>query len=204
MKRAAAALSLCGIVTLALAQPAKPPPPGGQPQLPSGHPQVQAPPVAAEWPKADPKDVASIDALLDAYYASTSGNPGQPRQWDRFKSLFVPDARLIAVRPGGDGSSGAGFLTVSDYVGANKNYFEKGGFFDREVGRKTEEFASIASVWSTFESRHKSDDATPYVRGIAAMQLMKDKNRWWIVNVVWDFERPDAPVPAKYLQKAGG
>jgi hypothetical protein len=51
-----------------------------------------------EWPKASPADVASVDAILASLYDVISGPAGQPRDWNRFRSLFVPDARLIPVR----------------------------------------------------------------------------------------------------------
>jgi len=36
-------------------------------------------------------------------------------------------------------------------------------------------------------------------RGINSIQLMKHADRWWIVTVMWDQERPDNPIPARYL-----
>jgi hypothetical protein len=29
---------------------------------------------------------------------------------------------------------------------------------------------------------------------------MQHGGRWWIVTVMWDQERPDNPIPAKYLE----
>jgi hypothetical protein len=29
---------------------------------------------------------------------------------------------------------------------------------------------------------------------------MQHGGRWWIVSVMWDAERPDNPLPAKYLE----
>ena len=56
------------------------------------------------WPEADPADVESIDAIIAALYDVISGPIGEKRDWDRFRSLFVPDARLIPTGQGqGDG-----------------------------------------------------------------------------------------------------
>lgn len=44
---------------------------------------------------ADPTDVASADAIVAALYDVISGPAGQKRNWDRFRSLFAPGARLI-------------------------------------------------------------------------------------------------------------
>lgn len=198
-----AVFGAAGIMTLVsvMGQPAENPPAAAQPgQVPSGHPQIPLPKVGEGWPQARPEDVASIDAIVKAFYAVPAGAPGEARDWERFKSLFIPDARLVAARPGEGGTSGTFYLTVMDYVEANKKYFEKGGFRDQEAGRRVEQFGNIAHVWSTYESRHKSDDAQPYSRGINSLQLLKDANRYWIVNVFWDYERPENPLPEKYLQ----
>src|ERR1700719_3358422 len=54
---------------------------------------------------AKPTDVASPDAILAATYDVISGPAGQERDWDRFRSLFVPGARLIPVVPRKAGSA---------------------------------------------------------------------------------------------------
>lgn len=40
-------------------------------------------------------DHESIDSIIKATYAVISGPKGQERDWDRFRALFHPDARLI-------------------------------------------------------------------------------------------------------------
>lgn len=195
---AAAFLSLVALIGALDTQPDKTKTPDAQPKLPSGHPQVQAPRPGEDWPKADAKDVSSIDAIVAAFYESTSGEAGTPRQWDRYRSLFVPDARLIAARPGENNTAGAFFLTVSDFIAANRQYFDKGGFFDREIARRTESFGNMTQVWSTYESRRQKDAPTPYVRGVNSIQLLKDNDRYWIVNVFWEYERPGLTLPEKY------
>jgi hypothetical protein len=197
MKRTAAAIVLFGsVMALALGQPQQT---GVQPKpkLPAGHPGA---PAAPNWPKPNPDDVKSIDSILAAMQQAIGGAPGQPRDWDRYRSLFAPDARLIAARPGAGSAATAMFLTVENFIDANKAYFEKGGFFDNEVSRRTEEFGNIAHVWSTYESRHKADDPAPYIRGINSIQLLRDGERWWIVNLFWDFERENSPIPERYLR----
>jgi hypothetical protein len=74
-------------------------------------------------------------------------------------------------------------------------------FFEKEVARRTESFGNIAHVFSTYESRRKSDDAKPFARGINSIQLMNDGKRWWIVTVFWQGEGPGNPLPEKHLSK---
>lgn len=150
-------------------------------------------------PAANPADVATMDATVAALYDVISGPPG-PRNWDRFRSLFAPGARLIAngVRPTGEIVTRV--MTPDDYAQRSGPFLEKNGFFEREVSRRIEKFANIAHLFSTYESRHGKDDAKPFARGINSIQMMNDGKRWWILTVFWQAEDEKNPLPAEYLR----
>jgi hypothetical protein len=154
-------------------------------------------------PKANPNDVASIDAIIKAAYDVISGPAGQKRDLDRERSLFIPGARLIptALEPGVTNESKIApqILDVEAYIARVEPYFEKNGFYEKEIARKTEQFGHIANVWSTYESRHNEDDPEPFMRGINSIQLFYDGERWWIVNIYWQHESIEDGIPAKYL-----
>lgn len=152
-------------------------------------------------PPATPTDVSSLEAIMAAVYDVISGPAGQARNWDRFRSLFVPGARLIPSVPKKEGGAEARVLTVEDYISRSGPRLEKDGFFEREIARKTERFGNIAHVFSTYDSRRAREDEKPFARGINSFQLLKDGDRWWIVTIYWDSERPDNPIPPAYLPK---
>ncbi|MCK5484075.1 MAG: hypothetical protein KAJ13_10235, partial [Gemmatimonadetes bacterium] len=58
----------------------------------------------AERAAADPADVGSVDSIIEAVYDVISGPAGAERDWDRMRSLFLSDARLIPSFPGPDGA----------------------------------------------------------------------------------------------------
>lgn len=151
-------------------------------------------------PAGNPADVATMDSTIAALYDVISGPAGK-RNWDRFRSLFAPGARLIAngVRPTGEIVSRV--MTVEDYAQRNGPFLEKNGFFEQEAARHTDEFANIAQVFSSYESRHAKDDEKPFQRGINSIQLMNDGKRWWIVTVFWQGEDEKNPLPDKYLKR---
>ncbi|HSG34930.1 MAG TPA: hypothetical protein VLA37_10370, partial [Sphingomonadaceae bacterium] len=95
-------------------------------------------------PKAKPEDVASIDAILKAVYDSISGPAGQKRDWDRFRSLFAPGARLIPTAPTSSGGARARVMSAEDYIVGASKFFETSGFFESEIARQTELFGNIA------------------------------------------------------------
>lgn len=152
-------------------------------------------------PAAKPSDVVTMDSIVAALYDVISGPAGKKRDWDRFRSLFIPAARLIPTGKRQTGEIGSRVLTADDYVERSSKSLEENGFFEKEVSRRTESFGSIAHVFSTYESRHKADDAKPFARGINSIQLLNDGKRWWIVTVFWQAEGPDNPLPDKYLTK---
>jgi hypothetical protein len=154
---------------------------------------------AQSTPTADPSDVESIDAIMKAVYDVISGPAGQERDWDRWRSLFVADARLIPSGPRQDGTNAYSVLTPEDYATRVGPRLEEGGFFEVEIHRVTDQFGHIAQAFSTYESRRTAEDPEPFARGINSFQLMNDGTRWWVVTIYWTGERPDLPIPAKYL-----
>lgn len=151
-------------------------------------------------PAAKPKDVSSPDAIMAATYDVISGLAAQKRDWDRFRSLFTAEARLISVSAK---KGGSGFeihsVTPDRYVTLADAYFQKNGFFEREIARKTEGFGNIMQIFSTYESRHDSKDPQPFARGINSFQLFYDGTRWWVVTIFWQEESPDVPLPKEFL-----
>jgi hypothetical protein len=173
-----------------------------QPQTQSQAPQSQAPATPASPPPAKPADVSSPDAILAATYDVISGPPGQ-RDWDRFRSLFLSGARLAAVIPGKDGAGlSARSFTAEEYIAFGDTYFQKNGFFEREASRHADRYANIMQIFSTYESRHDAKDPKPFARGINSFQLFFDGKRWWVVDIYWQEESPDAPIPEEFLTKA--
>ena len=151
-------------------------------------------------PQARAEDVASMESILAALYDVISGPAGKKRDWNRMRSLFIPEGRLMAVGPKKEGGFGYRVMDVDGYIKANGNFLETNGFFEREVARVVERFGEIAHVFSTYEARQKADEAKPFMRGINSIQLMNDGKRWWIVSVYWEAERANNPLPEKYLK----
>jgi len=164
---------------------------------PTSTPQPSPSPLPVST--ANPADVATMDAIVAALYDVISGPPGK-RDWDRFRSLFYPGARLIptGIRPTGE--AGSRVLSSDDYAARSGPLLEKNGFFEREISRRTEKFANIAHLFSTYESRHAKEDEKPFARGINSIQMMNDGKRWWILSIFWQAEDPKNQLPAEYLR----
>jgi hypothetical protein len=155
---------------------------------------------ATPAPAARPADVDSIGAILRAAYDVISG-PAGPRDWQRFRSLFAPGARLI---PAGRDSAGHWHLrtmSADEYAQRAGQGFSSHGFYEREIGRKVDTFGAVTQVFSAYASRHGADDPQPFARGINSFQLFNDGTRWYIVTIYWNAERPDLKIPSQYLNE---
>jgi len=168
-----------------------------------------AAPVAAQTPPplpvpaAAPADVATPEAIVAALYDVISGDAGVARDWDRFRALFHPTARLM---PSGLNAQGVGVVrsvTPDGYITLAEPVLVGQGFHEREIARRSERFGRIVHVWTTYESLHSLSDDQPFARGINSIQLFHDGSRWWILSVYWQGESPAEPIPADYLPAAG-
>nr|WP_294907224.1 hypothetical protein [uncultured Lacibacter sp.] len=147
------------------------------------------------------EDVISIDAIIAALYNVISGPAGEARNWNRMRSLFLPEGKLVAtaVRPNGEVVKRV--LTVEEYITGNGPVLEKNGFFEKEIHRKQEVYGHIAHCFSTYEARKTMTDAEPFMRGINSIQLYNDGKRWWILTVFWQTENKDLLIPKEYLKQ---
>lgn len=180
---ASTSLLLLALVPLALAP------------APAGAQAGQSP--ATERPAADPADVESPAAIVAAAYEVVSGPAGQERDWDRFRSLVLPEARLIPTGRSEEGRPTRTVLTTEEFVEFARQTFSGEAFYEREIHAVSERFGDIAHVFSTYESL-RSPDAEPFDRGVNSFQLWFDGDRWWIVTIFWHGEREGAPIPERY------
>ena len=152
---------------------------------------VSVPKVAA-----DPNDVSTIDGIVKAFYETISGPKGQPRQWGRDRTLYMPTVNFVSMNER-DGKISAGIMTHQQYVNATNESLTSSGFHEREINRVTRRFGNTAHVFSTYE--FITDDKTEKGRGVNSIELYWDGTRWWIAFASWDEERPGNPIPKEFL-----
>jgi hypothetical protein len=150
-------------------------------------------------PAAAP-ELTTLDGILAALYGTISGAAGAPRDWERLRSLFTHEGRMVVHGPNKSGDMTTRVLTISDYISRVTPVFAKEGFYETELARTTDSFGQIAHVFSTYESRRSPDEAKPFQRGMNSIQLVNDGQRWWIQSLVWQAETEKSPLPARYLK----
>lgn len=143
--------------------------------------------------------VQTIDSTIKTLYKVISGEKGEARNWELFKFLFHKDAKLMPSGNNRQGVVGVRYLTADQYIDTSGKWLLENGFFENEIGRKTDQFGNIAQVFSSYESFKSAKDKKPFMRGINSIQLYNDGKRWWILNVFWQGETKAHPIPKKYL-----
>ena len=155
---------------------------------------------------ARPEDVVSPEAIVAAAYEAIARPPGQNYDWDRFHSLFLPQAQLIPSLE----QTGGRLVVMSpqDFVdwidqGTSVGGPDDQGFSEDGIHNVVERYGDIAHVFSTYE-KHLYGQSENLGRGINTFQMIWNAGRWWITSIAWDEEIGAGPIPAKYLPGSGG
>jgi hypothetical protein len=160
----------------------------------------RAQPEAVMVPRVAPRveDVSTMDGIIKTYYDVISGPAGQPRQWSRDRTLYIPEVRFVAMRVDKQQHPLADIMSHQQFVERSNPGLVRSGFYEAEIHRVTHRFGNLAHVFSTYESRNTKDG--PVIqRGINSIELFWDGKRWWIASAIWDDERKDNPIPAEFL-----
>lgn len=142
--------------------------------------------------------VATLDSTLTTLYQVISGEKKEERDWQLFKYLFHPDAKLIPSGKNKEGDYLVRYLSPQQYIDFSGQWLVDNGFYEKEISRKTDTFGNITQVFSTYESFYSKTDEKPFMRGINSIQLLYDGKRWWVINIYWTQETPENPIPEKY------
>jgi hypothetical protein len=137
----------------------------------------------------------NVDNVIIDLYDVISGPAGE-RDWDRMKNLFHPNAIMGALRMDDGKELGYSSFTLEEYVERSGPYFLENGFFESELNRSTQQYGELIHMFSAYESRHTKQGPV-FSRGINSIQLIMEKERWWIVSIQWNSEREDLPIPKK-------
>jgi len=149
----------------------------------------------------DSSKVKSLDSTIKTLYEVISGEKGVERNWELFKFLFKPEAKLIPSGKDDKGIYKVRYMTPDDYIESSGDWLVKNGFFEKEIHRIVNTFGNITQVFSTYESFTSASDDKPFMRGINSIQLLNDGERWWVINIYWSQETNVYPIPKKYLGK---
>lgn len=157
----------------------------------ANHVEVAAIPARAE-------DVGSIDGIMKAFYEVVSGPAGEPRQWARDRTLYIPGVRFVSMSVDAKNEPVAHVVDHQQFVDSSDSTVTGKGFFEWGIHRETKRFGNIVHIFSTYES-HITKEGPVIARGVNSIELFWDGKRWWIAGAIWDEERKDNPLPKDFL-----
>lgn len=139
------------------------------------------------------EDIAAINRVVDAVYAAISGPAGQQRDWDAMRALYLPHARLTAIRADGIES-----CTLEEYIASKRDFLVTNGFSEGTLVNRVLVYGGIAHAWSSYSGGWTEPDGTTGgTRGINSFQLMRQADgSWRVLSLLWQVEQPNIPLPA--------
>jgi hypothetical protein len=137
-----------------------------------------------------PAEPEAIPAAIDAAITG-------PADKDRacLQALLIPEARMIVVSLGTDGTPAYTILTLDDWIARVK---ARGHALleEKQLKFHIERYGNIVHLWSTYALH---SDGKQVARGINSIQAIKETGGWRVMGIMWQAESPAAPLPKKYL-----
>ena len=159
---------------------------------------VFVPAIRAQDQRAE--DTATPESIVAATYESIERQPGGDFDRDRFRNLFLSEARFIPNTEQRDGAFDVisteefiEWITSATTIGGADDR----GFAESGVHNVIEQYGDVAHAFSTYE-KHYWGETEVLGRGINSFQLVNQGGRWWIVGIVWDEDYAAGPIPPRY------
>lgn len=173
--------------------------PGGLP--PTGNAQKSAAAhVKIQQKQPRVEDVSSIDGMIKAYFEVVSGPAGQPRDWGRDATLYIPGIRFVMISKNKNGKTTSQSMSHQEFVDAGDASMVEKGFYEREIHRITHRAGDIAHVLSTAE-QSSTPNGPSQGRSVDNLDLYWDGSRWWIASAtIWEVGPGDS-LPTEFLPK---
>lgn len=131
-----------------------------------------------------PEIPLGVDTTIKAIYEVISGPPG-PRNWDRFRNMFMPEARMWMILKDKDGKQVFKSVGVEEYITSNGTRFEKNGFWEQEVSRQPRVNGKLASIFSEYQIRLEEGGPIK-IKGLNLFQLMETPQGWKFNSITWE------------------
>ena len=111
------------------------------------------------------------------------------------KALLVPEARIMFVSLGADGTPSYRLETLDDWIARVK---ARGHALleEKQLKFQIERYGNIAHLWSSYAL---FSDGKQVGRGINSIQAIKEAGGWRVTGIMLQAESATAPLPKEYL-----
>ena len=125
-------------------------------------------------------------------YETISFSEGGEPDWERMRTVFMPNARLTRITP-----EGVDYFDIQTFEEMAMEMLDRGvytSFFESEVARRTELFDDLAHVLSVYETRRSPDAQSCLARGVNSIQLLWNGKVWRVLSLLWADETERSPL----------
>lgn len=130
---------------------------------------------------------------LEALYDVISGPVGEARDWERFRSLFLPGAQMSVVVTDVEGNERVVVLSLENYVERNGDRLAEIGFTETETRRETFLYGGMATILSAYEAI-RADTGEMIADGVNSLTILNDAGTWKIASIAWRAADEEWPV----------
>jgi hypothetical protein len=143
-------------------------------------------------------ETATLDGIIKSYYDVVCVKKGGKIIFECDSLLHLPQGVTVGfVEKDESGKKILKMVSLKEFHKSDP-ILEKDGFYEHEIGRKTEQFGNIYHVWSSYESLTEPGGRR-LGRGINSIELYYDGKRFWIVSWIFDSERNGNTIPKEYI-----
>lgn len=137
-------------------------------------------------------EFAAIRAVIARQFDSIGWTAERPADWATFADDFLPEATLFpAARP-------IAAKSIDAFIDRMKNVAtsELQSLEETVLGTRIQVFGNVAIAMVVCGM---SENGSEPKRGVEAILLVKNQDRWRIAAQAWDMEAPEKMVPADLL-----
>lgn len=136
-------------------------------------------------PARSTEKFASLDTLIETMYAAVSGPRGD-LDMDLERQIFAPDARLIRMGLGEDGTPWRRVMTLEDYEEDTHDFLASTDFYEYETARQVVHCPPFAHVLSEYDGKKSLASDELLLSGVNSIQCLHDGKRWWVYQLSWN------------------
>lgn len=138
----------------------------------------------------------AIHQVINQTLAIISGDKGQQRDWETFRTLFTEKAQFhLLQKRANDTTNTVNVISIdlNTFIEKAGPNYEKNGFLEEETHYVIHQFNKVAHV----EQIYNAEQNGKKFSGVNYYQLVFDGTSWRITSLTWDEPDQDHPLPTK-------
>lgn len=131
------------------------------------------------------KNEKEIINLVNLFYKIISGKRNQERNWELFKTLFSPGAKLLPLKHT-DNMSDIVSYSIDEYINRLELYLAENDFYEYGENYKIEGFNNLAYAYTEYKAKRNENDKELIKKGINLIHFVNNGKRWFISSMQWE------------------